>query len=353
MMAQLPTIAHLQGYSEMCANNEKRGSSQGLLRALLLSLMLSLVFIPKGIRADEVTPDRGLRLEASAKQQYIKQTLAALFQQSASKEEPFLNVPEGWEHTSFQLDKLPVERLFNPSAASSRVLLQLHGGGYLYPLNNIYRSLALKQAKLIDAREAWLVNYRLAPSYTYPAALDDAAKVYAEILRRGTAPADILVSGDSAGGNLALALCLKLRDERQALPGMVHLLSPWTTLETDSSSRRINAERDALLGRQSSLHGVVSRPSPYVGGLDLQDPRLSPIYADLTGLPPMLIQAGGFELLLDDSLKLAEKAAQDGVEFTLTVYPEMPHDFAINLPKLQESVDAFRELRDFVLRYAR
>ncbi|MBO4334552.1 MAG: alpha/beta hydrolase [Desulfovibrio sp.] len=337
----------------MCANNEKMGASQGILSALLLSLMISLLVIPQGIRADEITQDRGLRLESSAKQQYIKQTIAALFHQGASKEKPFLNVPEGWEYTSFQLDKLPVERLFNPSATSRRVVLQLHGGGYLYPLNNIYRRLALKKAKLLDAREAWMVNYRLAPSHSYPDALDDAAKVYAEILRRGTAPEDILVSGDSAGGNLALALCLKLRDERQSLPGLLHLLSPWATLETDSPSRRINAERDSLLGRQSFLHELVSRPSPYAGGLDLKDPRLSPIYADLSGLPPMLVQAGGFELLLDDALQLALKAAQDGVAVTLTVYPEMPHVFAINLPELQESVDAFRELRDFVLRYAR
>ncbi len=339
----------------MSAKNVKKRASQGILAALFLGLIMSLVFIPKGIhaRSGEVVLDGGLRLESSAKQQYITQKMTALFHQGASRKAPFLNVPEGWEHTTFFLDKLPVERLFNPSAASRRVVLQLHGGGYVYPLNNIYRSLTLKQAQLVDAREAWTVDYRIAPSHTYPAALDDAVKVYDEILRRGTAPEDILVSGDSAGGNLALALCLKLRDERKSLPGMLYLLSPWTTLETDSPSRRVNADKDGLLGRQSPLHDIVSRPSPYAGGLDLKDPRLSPMYADLSGLPPMLVQAGGFELLLDDSLKLAEKAAQDGVEVTLTVYPEMPHVFAINLPDLRESVDAFRELRDFVLRHSR
>ncbi len=212
----------------MSAKNVKKRAFQGILTALFLGVMLSLVFFPEGIhaRSSEVVLDGGLRLESSAKQQYITQKMTALFHQGASRKAPFLNVPEGWEHTTFLLDKLPVERLFNPSAASRRVVLQLHGGGYVYPLNNIYRSLTLKQAQLVDAREAWTVDYRTAPSHTYPAALEDAARVYDEILQRGTAPEDIIFSGDSAGGNLALALCLKLRDERKSLPGDVVFTVP-------------------------------------------------------------------------------------------------------------------------------
>ena len=273
--------------------------------------------------------------------------------QGADKEEPFFDIPEGWEHTCFQLDMLPVERLFNPSTDSTRVVLQLHGGGYLCPLTDDFRRLALQQAQFVEARETWMVDYRLASSHPYPAALEDAAKAYDEILRRGTAPEDILAAGDSAGGNLALALCLRLRDEGKPQPGMLYLLSPWTTMETDSPSRRRNAEKDRLHGGIPFLHDIVTQPSPYAGNLDLKDPRISPLYADLSGLPPMLVQAGGYELLLDDALKLAEKATQDGVEITLSVYPGMPHDFALILPEKLESAAAFTELRDFVLRHGR
>ena len=195
-----------------------------------------------------------------------------------------------------------------------------------------------------------MVHYRLAPQHVYPAALEDAESAWEVLRSRGLAASDIVLCADSAGANLALALCLELRRRGRSLPGFLALLSPWACMELDSPSRRNNARRDCVLGEGGPLHHVVSTPSPYAGALDLSDPRLSPCYADLSGLPPMLIQAGGHEVLLDDALALAAKAASDGVEVSLTVYPGMPHDFAILLPNLPESRAALRELRDFALR---
>ncbi|MBQ4124406.1 MAG: alpha/beta hydrolase fold domain-containing protein, partial [Desulfovibrio sp.] len=159
-----------------------------------------------------------------------------------------------------------------------------------------------------------------------------------------------VLCADSAGANLALALCLELKRQCRAQPGFLALLSPWACMELDSPSRRANARRDCVLGEGSPLHALVGKPSPYAGGLELSDPRLSPVYADLSGLPPLLIQAGGHEAILDDALALAAKAARDGVEVSLTVYPGMPHDFALLLPDLPESRAALEELRDFALR---
>ncbi|MBQ1845951.1 MAG: alpha/beta hydrolase fold domain-containing protein, partial [Desulfovibrio sp.] len=237
-----------------------------------------------------------------------------------------------------------------PAVHSRRVLLQLHGGGYQTGMQDIFRRMAALQAPSVGAGEAWMVHYRLAPQHVYPAALEDAESAWDVLCSRGLAASDIVLCADSAGANLALALCLELRRRGRSLPGFLALLSPWACMELDSPSRRNNARRDCVLGEGGPLHHVVSTPSPYAGGLDLSDPRLSPCYADLSGLPPMLIQAGGHEALLDDALALAAKAASDGVEVSLTVYPGMPHDFALLLPDLPESRAALEELRDFALR---
>ena len=130
---------------------------------------------------------------------------------------------------------------------------------------------------------------------------------------------------------------------------MLILASPWTTFETNLPSRSGNQDRDLILGRTNkAMFDEVANPVSYAGKLSANSPLLSPIYADLTGLPPVLIQVGGYELFLDDGKRLLDKAAADGTHVTLTVYPEMSHDFALCLPELQESVDSFKEIRSFV-----
>ena len=296
---------------------------------------------------------RGLPLTAAdiknagARDAQMAERMEAFF---SGREPVRFKLPEGWTHERIRSDGLQLERLALPRPHSSRVLLQLHGGGYQLDLQDLFRRMAALQAPCVDAGEAWMVHYRLAPRHVYPAALEDAETAWNALFSRGVEASDIVVCADSAGANLALALCLELKRQGRAQPGLLALLSPWACMELDSPSRRANARRDCVLGEGSPLHALVGKPSPYAGGLELSDPRLSPVYADLSGLPPMLIQAGGHEAILDDALALASRAAMDGVEVSLTVYPGMPHDFALLLPNLPESRAALQELRDFALR---
>ncbi|MBR0061056.1 MAG: alpha/beta hydrolase, partial [Selenomonadaceae bacterium] len=252
-------------------------------------------------------------------------------------------------YEKFLIDGVKVERLANPKQKkSARVVLQLHGGGYIWGLADSYRDIAVKQAVLCDAREVFLVDYRLAPENLYPAALDDAAKVYAELLNRGIDSKNIIVFGDSAGGNLALELSLYLKEKNLPQPAMLILISPWTTLETGLPSRTENADRDLILGRiNPEMNSGVANPV-YGGDLPLNDPRLSPIYADLKNLPPMLIQIGGYELFVDEGIELLKRATADGLDVTLSVYAGMSHDFSILLPELDDSIKSFAEIKNFV-----
>ena len=161
----------------------------------------------------------------------------------------------------------------------------------------------------------------------------------------------LFTKSDSAGGNLAVELSLYLKENKLPQPGVIALASPWTTFEhKKGTSRYYNDEKDVILGKGTPLN-IPVKDAKYKGKLSRKDPRLSPIYADLSGLPPMLIQAGGNELFLTESVRLAEKAAADGIPVTLTVYPGMSHDFALLLPEMQDSIDSLDEIADFANRY--
>ena len=215
-----------------------------------------------------------------------------------------------------------------------------------------YRALAVRQATYMDAAEVYCADYRLAPAHVYPAALEDAAAVYRGLLARGIDPSNIIVFGDSSGGNLALELALYLKEQGLPQPALLLLLSPWTDFEyKEGTSRTENFKKDKMLGAGTPFADSVRKPSPYAGSLPLDDPRLSPIHADLSGLPPMLIQTGGYDLLLTEDEFLAEKAAADGTPVSLTIYPEMPHVFTLVLPDLAESIASLAEMRDFVNRH--
>ena len=295
-------------------------------------------------------PNDGVKLDGKAKQRYIKSQMDVIFHRKEGETHSFatFETPDGWNYEKFEVDGAKVELLENPAATTNRVVLQLHGGGYVLSLDNGYRNLGMVQGVLADAAQIYFVDYRTAPQYLYPAALEDAAKVYNEILRRGVNPKNIIVTGDSAGGNLALELSLYLKENNIAQPNCLVLISPWASANPNLPSRKYNATRDLILGKGTPLNQSVQKEIQYAKGMKLNDPRLSPIYADLKGLPPMLIQVGGYELFLDECIELAKKAAADNVKVTLTVYPEMSHDFALLLPELQESVDSFVEIRDFI-----
>ena len=188
------------------------------------------------------------------------------------------------------------------------------------------------------ARRVLNVDYRLAPEHPHPAGVDDAVTVYRWLLASGLAPGRIVIAGDSAGGGLAAATLVALRDRGEPAPAGGALISPWADLTMTADSYRTRAELDPMVSHE----GLVPSAEAYLAGTDPKDPTVSAVFADLTGLPPLVIHVGDHEVLLDDSVLLAERARAAGVEVELWVAPEMIHvwhAFAGLVPEGQEALE--------------
>jgi monoterpene epsilon-lactone hydrolase len=190
---------------------------------------------------------------------------------------------------------IPAEWVIAPNAVEGRVFLYLHGGAYIMGSLNTHRHLAAKLSRS-TATKVLLIDYRLTPENPFPAALEDAVKSYRWLVSSGISPEQIVIGGDSAGGGLTLATLLSLRDDGDALPASVVLLSPWTDLEGTGESMESWKEVDPWLSSEATR----AIPAMYIHELDPRNPLVSPIYADLGGLPPMLVHVGNDEILLDD-----------------------------------------------------
>ena len=225
------------------------------------------------------------------------------------------------------------------------VVLQLHGGGYIGKMKNAYRDFAVLYAKMPGERAVLSVDYRVAPEDPYPAALEDAYAAYQWLLEMGCKGGQIIVAGDSAGGGLALALCLYLKDKGEPLPKKLVLMSPWTDLAATGDSYETNFEKDPLFGNTTNS---MIYSNAYYGENDPKMPYISPLYGDYEGLPPMLFQVGGAEMLLSDSARAAKKAKAAGCEVKLTIYDGMFHVFQLGMRKMKESRDAWKEIEGFV-----
>jgi monoterpene epsilon-lactone hydrolase len=230
-----------------------------------------------------------------------------------------------------------------PPAAAPPALLFLHGGGYSSGSAFGYRHLA---GALTAATElsALVPEYRLAPEHPYPAALEDATRAYTWLLDGGRAPEEIVIAGDSAGGGLAMSLLLSLDRQSLPLPGGVVLLCPWVDLTCESLGERPVEEADAVITQEQ---GQVFAEA-YLGGHPVDDPVLSPLTADLTGLPPMLIQAATGDPARIEARHLAERARAAGVDVHLELYPVLTHDFHVFWSFLPEARDAIHQAGEFV-----
>ena len=223
------------------------------------------------------------------------------------------------------------------------VILYCHGGGYLVGSPRAYRGLAGRLASVTGCDVA-VIDYRLAPEHVYPAAPDDAIAAYRALLLRAIDASSIVIAGDSAGGNLALVTLLRARDRGLPLPSAAVLLSPWTDLTGSGASMRANAQLDPMLPAQR----IDEAARLYAPEAELDDPDVSPLFADFAGLPPLSIHVGTTEILLDDSQRLAERARGHGVEIELKTWHRMPHVFPMFADFLPEGRRALNEIRAFL-----
>jgi acetyl esterase/lipase len=229
-------------------------------------------------------------------------------------------LPAGLTKTEIDIDGVPAERLTPADAVEGRAILYLHGGGYCIGSPKSHRAIAARFAD--QAKAVTLVaDYRLAPEAPFPAAVDDALKAYRYLLDEGYQPHRIAIAGDSAGGGLSLATALAARDAGLPQPGCLFLISPWADLGHHGPSYAQMEPVDPMI----TVSGIKQYSYHYGAGADLNHPQMSPARADLTGLPPMLIHVGQAEVLLSDSITLAQTAGLCGVQVRLEVWPEMIH----------------------------
>ncbi len=215
------------------------------------------------------------------------------------------------------------------------VVLYFHGGVYVMGDAFLAADLASQVGRRADAK-AISVGYRLAPEDPYPAAVDDALAAYEALLDNGIAPSDVAFAGESAGGGLAIATLVNARDRGLPLPAAAFVMSPYADLTLAGTTMETRREVDPLL----SFEALQARVPDYTAGRDAALGLISPVFADLSGLPPLIIQAGTHEVLLDDALRLAARAAAADVEFTLDITPGVPHVFQAYHAILDEAAAA-------------
>ncbi len=253
-------------------------------------------------------------------------------------------MPEGWLGEPLEVGIVPAEWLSGPTADESRVLLYLHGGGYLLGSIATHRALAARIAEAAGIRSL-IIDYRLAPEHPFPAALEDSLAAYDFLLGEGLEPEKVALGGDSAGGGLAIATLVAIRDSGRPHPGPCVALSPWTDLEVTGES--VDTRVDPMVGGREDL---VATASLYLNGADPRTPTASPLHADLTGLPRIAIQVGTAEKLLDDSTRIAETIRAVGGDVELEVFEDLIHVFQSFAPHVPESLEAIEKLGSFLER---
>lgn len=233
-------------------------------------------------------------------------------------------VPEGTRVEAVDIDGLAAEWVRAPDSAADRAVLYLHGGAYAVCSPRTHRALAARLSEASDAR-VLVLDYRRAPEHPFPAAAEDAQAGYRWLLREGFDPAKLAVTGDSAGGGLMLATLISARDAGEPMPAAGVGISTWSDIECSGETMVTNAPTDPWISRE----GLGGSGRVYLNGADPRHPLASPMYADLRGLPPLFLVVSAHETLLDDTLRLAERAKAAGVDVTVEQWPGMIHDWPL------------------------
>ena len=260
--------------------------------------------------------------------------------------EPKWKVPDHLTLTQIDRDHFTMYLMsckVNPS--TDKVFLLVHGGGYIGAMRNIYYSFGTLLNEASHGCNVLIPDYRVAPKHRYPAAIEDCLEAYQWLLDRGYFGSQIILVGDSAGGGLVLSMTHYLRDHHLPLPCGIIAMSPWTDVTASGDSYTTNYESDVLFGktRESMIYD-----NPYIGLADPMHPYLSPKFGDFHDFPPMLIQVAGTEMLLSDSVDVAEKARAQHVRVRISVYEGMFHVFQMALLALPESRKAWAEIGRFI-----
>lgn len=260
--------------------------------------------------------------------------------------EPAWICPMDYDYEIIDMKQFKMEYLRPAGVHTGRVILQLHGGGYIGPMKNTYRDFAVQYSKRSLGGDVLTVDYRVAPEFPFPAALEDAVKAYRWLVEeKQYAPGKIIVAGDSAGGGLALALTLYLRDHFIPMPAGLVAMSPWTDLTCSGESYTTNYDRDPQFGntKDNMLYN-----SSYIGDSDPTDPYMSPVFGDYHRFPPILMQVGSEEVLLSDTIAVAAKIRAAHGKLRLSVYDGMFHVFQMALRLIPESREAWNEVGRFL-----
>lgn len=241
------------------------------------------------------------------------------------------------------VDGVPAEWVSAADVDVGHAVLYLHGGGYAIGSLNTHRRLAFDISAASRAR-VLLLDYRLAPEHPFPAAVDDAATAWRWLLKQGFAANKLAIAGDSAGGGLTIATLVNLRDQKLGLPACAVAISPWVDLEGVGTSMTARSAQDPMVQKA----GLTWMADMYLAGKDARAPLAAPLHADLKDLPPVLVQVGTAETLLDDATRIAERLHSAGGEVKLSVWPNMLHVFPLFAPILSEGRDGCLEIGQFI-----
>ncbi len=242
---------------------------------------------------------------------------------------------------------VPAAWMITPEVAKDRAILYLHGGGYIEGSITSHQDLAQRISKVSKTR-VLILDYRLAPEHPFPAALEDSISAYEWLINsKGYNPKNLIIAGDSAGGGLTIATLVKLRDQGVPLPAAAVCLSPWTDLALTGDSMKLKLHEDPFV----SPDGLMFDARLYLGKADPKNPFASPLYANFKGLPPLCIQVGSAEILLDDATRLAKRAREADVEVQLDIWEDMIHMFQAFAVIAPEGTEGINKIGEFIKKY--